>query len=164
MTLEERYGAADPSTSAGKARTLQEETVGAKPGVNFLDGEGVAPRAVPPNTYQNEFTRNAAGAFRYKATGQNLLGTGVDTTDKIEDVTPAKGLTRWTTTALKKAFLAGDSSLLTRFKTFRSKTYHAYTPLTNGSFFESQQLSPFAKERANPKSSGYGPGVTGLAG
>jgi hypothetical protein len=119
---------------------------------------------VPPNTYQREFVRNAAGAFRYKAAGQNGLSVGTDITDKIEDVTPSKGLTRWTTTALKKAFLAGDSSLLKKYSTFRSKIYHNYTPLAAGSFFESKALSPFAKERANPKSSGYGPAPSGLAG
>jgi hypothetical protein len=160
MTLEERWKNAPATTTAGIVRDSQEESVGAKPGVNFLDGEGVAPKAVPPNTYQREFARNAAGAFRYKTPGQNNLSVGTDITDKIEDVTPTTGLTRWTSTALSKAFLAGDSSLLNKYKTFRGKTYHDYSPLTGRDFIT--RLPDITKPRVTGAASG--PSVSGLKG
>jgi hypothetical protein len=164
MSLEKLYLDALPTSTAGKVRALQEEAVGAKPGVNFLDGAGVAPRAVPPNTYQTEFTRNNAGTFRYNAAGQNGQIPGTDTTEDIESVTASTGLTRWTTTALKKAFLAGNSSLLKKFGTFKGRTYHNYSPLADKSFFAAGGLSEFAKSRVTPSTGDYGPAPAGLAG
>lgn len=160
MNLEQRYLNADPATTAGKVRTLQEETVGANTGVNFLDGDGVAPKAVPPNTYQTEFKRNVAGAFRYSAAGQNGQRPGTDTTEDIESTGPNKGLTRWTTTALKKAFLGGNSSLLTKYRTFKGKNYHDYSPLIGQDFTTRLPDLTKAKVIGSPS----GPAPSGLAG
>ncbi len=130
MTLEERYNNASPTnTYVGMVRTKQEEAVGAGAGVNFLDGEPVAQKALPPNAYQREFTRNAAGALKYGAVGQNGQIPGSDTTDDTSRITPSTGLTRWTKTALEKAFLSGNSSLLSKYKLFKGTTVHKYTPV-----------------------------------
>jgi hypothetical protein len=156
MSLEKRYADATSPTFVH----LKTVGVAGASGVNFLDGNGVAPKATPPNTYQREFTPNKEGAFRYAERGQNNLGVGVDITDKIEDVTPSKGLTRWTTTALSKAFLAGDSSLLNKYKIFRGKTYHDYSPLTGRDFIT--RLPDITKPRVTGAASG--PSVSGLKG
>lgn len=75
MTLEERYNAATNDTYVGRVKSLQAADVGGNnPGVNFLDGD---PRNIwspdstaAPDQVQNEFTRNAAGDFRYGGGGK----------------------------------------------------------------------------------------------
>lgn len=84
MTLEERYNAASANTYVGRVKNSQAADVGGnKPGVNFFDGD---PRSVwspdstaAPDQVQNEFTRNAAGDFRYGGGGkQPGAGTTYD--------------------------------------------------------------------------------------
>ena len=161
MNLEERYNAAGETTYVGRVRARQAADAGVGPGVNFLDGEPSAPRVTPPNTYQREFTRNAEGALKYGATGQNGLTPGVDTTDNTANISASTGLTRWTKLALEKAFLSGQSSLLTKFKTYKNTVVHKYTP-TVGSQFE--DMLPNTTKNRSILGSASGPSPSGLQG
>lgn len=100
MTLEERYNSATDNTYVGRVKKLQAAEVGAGRGVNFLDGE---PRnswspdsTAAPDQVQTEFTRNAAGDFRYGGGGK--VPGSTDNTYK---------LSRWLTRGVEK----GDTYL-----------------------------------------------------
>lgn len=135
------------------------KTIGtaASPGVDFWDGN---PRTKVPaiDTVQDEFTPNEEGSYRY---GKNK--TPAATNDK------SYPLSRWLPAGTNK----GDAlAVNTRFTTLiygdvrnRANTLiHKYSQLEGRSFFATLPVGSFAAARANPISSGYGPGVTGLAG
>lgn len=106
MNLEERYNSAAANTYVGRVKNLQAADRGAGAGVNFLDGE---PRntwssdsTAAPDQVQTEFTRNAAGDFRYGGGGKSP-GSG-----------NTYSLSRW----LKKGTDKGDTYLVNnRFTT-----------------------------------------------
>ena len=154
MTLEQRYAASTSPT------ITHLNTVGtaASSGVDFLDG---TPRTKVPaiDAVQTEFTPNEEGSFRYDGKNKKPAATN----DK------SYPLSRWLAKGRDKGdAYAGD----VRFTTLVSgdernspnRLIHKYSQLDNKSFFASLPVGSFASARANPKSSGYGPGVTGLRG
>lgn len=100
MTLEERYNAATAETYVGRVKNLQAADRGAGDGVNFMDGDarGIwSPDATAaPDQVQSEFTRNAAGDFRYGGGGK-VPGSADNT----------YALSRWLTKGVEK----GDTYL-----------------------------------------------------
>ena len=146
MDLLTRYTAATSPTIA------QVKTIGAaaSPGVDFWDG---VPRTRTPSvdTVQTEFTPNEAGASNTPAL----------TNDK------SYPLSRWLPVGVQK----GDAYLTNaRFTTIGDvrnapgTILHKFSQLADKSFFAAGGLSEFAKARANPNSSGYGPGPAGING
>ena len=154
MSLEQRWKDATSPTivqvkAIGNAGSL---------GVDFLDG---VPRTrVPtPDTVQTEFTPNLTGDFKYDGGGKIPAATN----DKTYP------LSRW----LAKGRDKGDAYAAdARFTTLvtgdernpAGKLIHKYSQLTNKSFFASLPVGSFASARANPKSTGYGPGPAGISG
>lgn len=118
MTLEERYNAAGADSYVGRVKTLQAADVGAGAGVNFMDGEarGIwSPDATAaPDQLQKEFTRNAAGDFRYGGGGK-VPGSADNT----------YSLSRW----LNKGVEKGDTYLTNNRFTTVSDTRNASTLL-----------------------------------
>jgi len=78
MTLEERYNNAGADSYVGRVKSLQAADAGAGAGVNFLDGAArntwTPDATAAPDQVQKEFTRNAAGDFRYGGGGK-VAGT-----------------------------------------------------------------------------------------
>lgn len=150
MTLEERYNAAGNETYVGRVRSLQAADVGGnKPGVNFVDGD---PRntwspdsTAAPDQVQREFTRNAAGDFRYGGGGKQP-GSGTDYV-----------LSRW----LNKGVEKGDTYLTNnRFTTVSdvrnaSTLLQKYHWLNEGVTFSGKVVS--AKNRVTGAPSGPSP-------
>lgn len=127
-SLEDMYNNAGSETYVGQVRTLQAEDRGRGAGVNFLDGDGrgkFSPGLNPaPDAFQTEFTRNAAGDYRYGGGGK-VPGT--------------YNTSRWLEKSLKLAFDGeGPSSLPTgyflnnKFNPLLSngERLHKFAPLT----------------------------------
>jgi hypothetical protein len=148
MDLLKRYEeAAKTSPTIAHVKTIG---TAASPGVNFLDGVPRT-RATAPDTVQTEFTPNAAGTITTPAATNNKTYP----------------LSRWKPVGVQK----GDAYLAnTRFTTFgdvrnaAGTILHKFSQLADKSFFAAGGLSEFAKARANPNSSGYGPGPAGING
>lgn len=146
MDLLTRYTAATSPTIA------QVKTIGtaASPGVNFWDG-GPRTRTPAVDTVQKEFTPNAAGT----------LTTPAVTNDKTYP------LSRWLSVGVQKGDAYLTNSRFTTISDVRNAPgtiLHKFSQLVDKSFFAAGGLSEFAKTRANPNSSGYGPGVAGING
>lgn len=152
MNLEDRYKAAAATTYVGKVRDQQAAKT-AGPGVNFMDGIGRdawdAAVNPAPDQYQEEFTRNAAGDFRYGGGGK-VPGTSYT-------------LSRWLNKGLEKAteyfannkfttIIAGDT------RNAPGRVVHAFSPLSGKTFGESQILSELAKGKITGAASGPTPG------
>jgi hypothetical protein len=174
MNLEERYKRAADNTYVGKVRAQQANITGNgadgpatyTTGVNFLDGQGRT-RAAADDTFQTEFKRNAPGAFKYGAPGQNNSTPGSSVLE-----TGAGGLTRWLSKALNISFGTGthpsfgNANLYTKFKAFRGTSrwaeqtsFHRYAPITDQKF---QNLDTWANTRITQGASG--PSPAGLGG
>lgn len=151
MTLEERYNSATSPTIT-QVKTLGEA---GSQGVNFLDG---APRSTPrPDTVQTEFTPNSSGDFRYNGGAK----TPASTNDK------SYPLSRWLPVGVDKGETYLTNARFTTIGDTRNApgtVLHKFSQLADKSFFAAGGLSEFAKARANPNSSGYGPAPSGLAG
>lgn len=151
MTLEERYNAASANTYVGRVRSLQAAEVGAKDGVNFLDGDArniwSPGSTAAPDQVQTEFKRNAEGAFRYGGGGK-VPGSPDNT----------YSLSRW----LKKGVEKGDTYLVNNRFTTVSDTRNAstllqrYNWLNEGKTFAGK-LPDLAKGRVNGAASGPSP-------
>ncbi len=146
MDLLTRYTAATSPTIA------QVKTIGtaASPGVNFWDG-GPRTRTPAVDTVQKEFTPNAAGT----------LTTPAATNDKTYP------LSRWLLVGVQKgdAYLANSRfTTISDVRNAPGTILHKFSQLVDKSFFAAGGLSEFAKTRANPNSSGYGPGPAGING
>jgi hypothetical protein len=149
MTLEERYNAASENTYVGRVRARQAADAGSGPGVNFFDGNPrnafSAGSEAAPDEYQEEFTRNGEGAFRYGGEGK-APGSGTD-----------YSLSRWLEGSLKIAFGgAGPTTQPTgywnnnRFTTLNDvrnggTLLHRFAPVEGKQFDESALLSEMAK-------------------
>ena len=146
MDLLTRYTAATSPTIA------QVKTIGtaASPGVNFWDG-GPRTRTPAVDTVQKEFTPNEAGT----------LTTPAATNNKTYP------LSRWLKVGVEKgdAYLANSRfTTISDVRNAPGTILHKFSQLPNKSFFANGGLSAFAKTRANPNSSGYGPGPAGING
>ena len=100
MTLEERYNAAGQDSYAGRVRQRQAADAGtADTGVNFFDGVGRDQGNNTPDQYQDEFTRNEAGDFRYGANSKVPAASNDG----------SYPLSRWLQRGLEKAFDSAES-------------------------------------------------------
>lgn len=155
MTLEERYNSAGANTYVGRVKDLQAADVGAGRGVNFLDGE---PRntwspdsTAAPDQVQTEFTRNAAGDFRYGGGGK-APGTGT-----------TYSLSRW----LAKGTDKGDTYLTNNRFTTVNDTRNAGTLLQRYNWLQNDnKFTGKLKNRAklHVEGSPSGPSPAGLNG
>jgi hypothetical protein len=152
MSLLQRY------TDSTSATIVQAKTLGeiASPGVDFLDG---TPRTRTPaaDTVQTEFTPNETGAFKYDGKSKKPAATN----DK------SYPLSRWLEKGVKRSDTYVADPQRTQISNIRNKpgtVVHKFSQLDAKSFFEAGGLSEFAKARANPNSSTYGPGPSGVNG
>jgi hypothetical protein len=145
MNLEDRYNASPASSYVGRVRTRQAEEAGAIEGVNFMDG--VPRETAGPDTIQEGFIRNQAGAFKYGGAGK-VPGTS--------------GLSRWLAPGLEKGddyftnnkfttILAGD------IRNAPGTLVHKYSPISGKKFQESDILSALAKTKISGAPSGPTP-------
>lgn len=154
MTLEERYNAAGATTYVGRVKSLQAAEVGARDGVNFMDGTGRGQGNNAPDEYQTEFKRNAEGDFRYGGGG------------KVPGNTDNKySLSRWLPKALDKAFGPGGYFLNNRYTTINDvknsqAKIHKFAPITGKDF--TSVLQEMSKGRVLGSSAG--PSPSGLMG
>jgi hypothetical protein len=162
MGLKELYESGDarfPYVNTVVAQ--QEETAGARPGVNFFDGTPRT-RTLAPDQFQDEFQRNAAGAFKYGASGRGGKVPGQDvSTDGLG------GLSRWTGNALNIAFNDASSapslaSIYNRYKGFKqgatwnaAPSFHRWRP--DSDFKESLTDDQLTKTRVTGAASGPAP-------
>ena len=148
MDLLKRYEeAAKTSPTIAQVKTIG---TAASPGVNFWDG-GPRTRTPAVDTVQKEFTPNAAGT----------LTTPAVTNDKTYP------LSRWLSVGVQKGDAYLTNSRFTTISDVRNAPgtiLHKFSQLADKSFFAAGGLSEFAKARANPNSSGYGPGPAGING
>ena len=152
MSLVDLYNQAEKGTYVGEVKTKHATDVGAKDGVNFMDG--TRRRNPEPDEYQTEFKRNAEGTY---AVG-GAQGTVSPTNDKNYQ------LSRWTEKSLKLAFeQEGPASLDKGYYTSRFRTatspkgsvlVHNYTPLPESGYLDKNAS---AKARYNSAPTG-GPG------
>jgi hypothetical protein len=157
-TLEERYNEAGADTYVGRVRTLQSAEAGAGRGVNFFDGIGRNPGNVAPDEYQEEFTRNEPGGFRYG-------GGGLEPGATNDGSYP---LSRWLDKGVEKAFVSGESYFQNnRYTTIADvrnggTKVHNYAPVSGKKFDEAAFLSELSKGKisGSPK----GPSPAGLGG
>jgi hypothetical protein len=150
MTLEERYNAAGNETYVGRVKSFQAGGE-AGAGVNFLDGDGRgawSPDATAaPDEVQTEFTKNAAGDFRYGGGGK-VAGT--------------YSLSRW----LQKGVDKGDTYLTNnRFTTINdvrnaNTIVQKYNGLSGKDFIT--KLGELSKGKVN--GGAVGPSPAGLGG
>lgn len=155
MTLEERYNSAGVNTYVGRVKSLQAADVGARPGVNFMDGVGRGKNNSAPDEYQTEFKRNAEGDFRYGGGGKTPAATNNKTYP----------LSRWLPKALNKAFGAGGYFLNNRYTILNDVRnsqvkVHKFAPLTDKDF--TSALTFLSKSRVIGSSAG--PSPAGLRG
>jgi len=167
MTLEERYNAASGDTYVGRVRALQAAEAGAGRGVNFFDGSGrdawSAESTAAPDEFQDEFTRNGAGAFRYGGEGKAPGSAAND-----------YSLSRWLSKSLNIAF-GGEGPRTqpagywnnNRFTTVNDTRnagtlLHRFAPVDGKRFDESALLSEMAKGVLSGAPSG--PSPAGLGG
>jgi len=149
MSLVDLYNNAANGTYVGEVKAKQAADVGAKDGVNFMDG--TRRRNPEPDQFQTEFKRNAEGTY---AIG-GAQGTVSPSNDK------SYVLSRWTSKALKLPFEQdGPASLDKGYYTSKFRTavtpqgsvlIHNYTPLQNGSF-KDKNVSVAARINARPTS------------
>lgn len=158
MNLEERYNSAAATTYVGQVRTKQAADVGVGRGVNFLDGDGRGqwePGSVAaPDQVQNEFSRNAAGDFRYGGGG------------KVPAATNNKSypLSRWLSRGTDKGDTYFTNNRYTTIGDVRNAPgtqVHKFSPLSGKKFDESSILSTFAKGRLSGGASGPSPAGIG---
>lgn len=91
-TLEELYNEAAGDSYVGRVRQQQAADAGtADTGTNFFDGVGRDQQNNAPDEYQDEFSRNTAGDYRYGGGGK-VPGTEGTT------------LSRWLSKGIAKAF------------------------------------------------------------
>lgn len=148
MTLEERYNAAGADSYVGRVKTLQAADVGAGKGVNFLDGDGRGQWSpgseAAPDVVQNEFTRNAAGDFRYggggKVPGSYLLSRWLD-----------RGITKGDT------YFANNKFTTIQDVRNPNNLVHKYSPLSGKSFQDIGKLSELSKGKVTGAPSGPSP-------
>jgi hypothetical protein len=150
MSLVDLYNQAEKGTYVGEVKTKQATDVGAKDGVNFMDG--TRRRNPEPDEYQTEFKRNAEGTY---AVG-GAQGTVSPTNNKTYE------LSRWTPKSLKLAFeQEGPASLSNGFYNNRFRTattakgtqiVHNYTPLNNKGYVN---LNSFAAARVNSSATSF---------
>jgi hypothetical protein len=154
MTLEERYNQAAETTYVGKVRAQQAADAGARGGVNFMDGDGRGSwsqgQTPAVDQVQTEFSRNAAGAYRYGGAGK----VPASTNDKTYP------LSRW----LSRGVTKGDTYFTnTRFinigdvRNAPGTRVHKYSPLTEDDKFIAKALQELAKGRVNGSASGPAP-------
>lgn len=125
MTLEERYNAAGPDSYAGRVRARQAADAGtADTGVNYFDGVGRGQGNDSPDEYQDEFTRNEAGDYRY---GKNKVPAGTND--------GSYPLSSWLQRGLNKAFDNGDSY-------FQSSRFNPTYTDSNGSELKVHRFAP----------------------
>lgn len=150
MTLEERYNAAGADTYVGRVKTTQAGGE-AGAGVNFMDGDGRnawSPDATAaPDQVQTEFTKNAAGDFRYGGGGK---------------VAGAYSLSRW----LQKGVDKGDTYLTNNRYTTINDVRNAGTVVHKYSGQSGKDLTTVLSELSKGKLSGApgGPSPASLAG
>lgn len=151
MTLEERYQKAPATSYVGKVRDAQAADVGSGAGVNFMDGEGKSKwesgKSPAPDQYQNEFTRNAEGDFRYGGGGK--VPGSPDNTYK---------LSRWLTKGTQK----GDTYLTNNRFTTINDTRNANTLLQRYNWMKEDstfagKLPALTKGKVNGAPSGPAP-------
>jgi hypothetical protein len=131
MSLLDKYNAAAAGTNAGNARTV----VGVS-GVNFFDGNGRNQNNSAPDEFQEGFTPNNAGDYRYGGGGK----------------TPGTyAASSWLDKAVKKvdelfSNAAFNSILKGDVRNAPNTPVHKFTP--EAKFQESTALSEFAKAKA----------------
>lgn len=161
MNLEERYNSAGENTYVGRVRTRQAADAGSGAGVNFFDGDARSEWSpgseAAPDSIQKEFTRGAAGDFRYGGGGKEP-GAGDDYL-----------LSRWLDKSLKIAFDGqGPSRLPTgywnnvRYTTVNdvrnaATALHNYAPLDGKKFEEAAILSELSKGKITGTAAGPSP-------
>jgi hypothetical protein len=134
-TLEQRYLAAPESSYVGKVRTTQAAETTSTRGTNFLDGDGRnswGPGTTPPpDVVQDEFKRNAEGAFRYGGGGLTPAATN----------NKSYPLSRWLARGVGK----GDEYLVNpRFTSLitgdtrnePNRIIHRFSPLAGKTFYD----------------------------
>jgi hypothetical protein len=162
MTLEERYNAASADTYVGRVRALQAAEAGAGRGVNFFDGDARSTwspdTTAAPDQFQEEFTRNNAGAHRYGGDGKAPGSAAND-----------YSLSRWLDKSLNIAFGGvGPTTQPTgywnnnRFTTVNDvrnagTLVHRFAPVTGKRFDESALLSEMARGVISGAPSGPSP-------
>jgi len=162
MNLEERYNAASSDTYVGRVKNLQAADVGARAGVNFMDGDGRGIWSVDstaaPDQVQTEFKRNAEGDFRYGGGGK-VPGNPDN----------SYSLSRWLTRGIDKAFEGeGSYYLNNRYVTIGDvrnapgTVVHKYAPVSGKKFDEATILSELSKGKIS--GSPTGPSPAGLGG
>lgn len=147
MSLVDLYNTAANGTYVGEVKAKQATDVGAKDGVNFMDG--TRRRNPEPDEFQTEFKRNAEGTY---AVG-GAQGTVSPTNNKSYE------LSRWTQKSLKLAFEnQGPASLSEGYYNNRFRTavtakgeqrVHNYTPINNNGYINKNQ---WASIRSNAPS------------
>lgn len=147
MSLVDLYNTAANGTYVGEVKAKQATDVGAKDGVNFMDG--TRRRNPEPDEFQTEFKRNAEGTY---AVG-GAQGTVSPTNNKSYE------LSRWTQKSLKLAFEnQGPASLSEGYYNNRFRTavtakgeqrVHNYTPINNNGYVNKNQ---WASIRSNAPS------------
>ncbi len=154
MNLEERYNAAGNDTYVGRVKEFQAADAGARAGVNFLDGDGRAewsPSAeAAPDVVQEEFTRNAAGAYRYGGAGKTPAGTNDG----------SYPLSRWLARGVEKGDTYFTNNRFTTIGDVRNApgtTVHKFSPLEGKRFDESAILSELSKGKIGGAASGPSP-------
>lgn len=167
MGLKELYEGGDPKYPyVNTVRTRQAADAGAINGVNFMDGTPRTQGNNAPDEYQDEFKRNEQGSFRYGGNSK-VPGSQPDTSYL---------LSRWLEKSLKIAFDGEGPTTQpagywqnNRFTTLNdprngSAKVHNYAPKVGKTFYEDASLSQFAKNRADPKATIYGPTPGGING
>lgn len=139
MSLVDLYNNAAKGTYVGDVKAKQATDVGAKEGVNFMDG--TRRRNPEPDEFQTEFKRNAEGTY---AIG-GAQGTVSPTNNKTYE------LSRWTDKSLKLAFEnEGPASLSSGYYNNRFRTavtakgeqiVHNYTPLKDKGYINKNQFA-----------------------
>lgn len=150
MSLVDLYNSAANGTYVGEVKAKQATDVGAKDGVNFMDG--TRRRNPEPDEFQTEFKRNAEGTY---AIG-GAQGTVSPTNNKTYE------LSRWTEKSLKLAFEnEGPASLSDGYYNNRFRTavtakgtqlVHNYTPINNNGYINKNQS---AASRFNAPSTSF---------
>jgi hypothetical protein len=153
-SLEERYRDAGPDTYVGKVRTLQSAASTNPQGVNFLDGTPRSQNNSAPDEYQDEFTRNKPGSFKYG--GEGKVPGSLNTT--------AYPLSRWLSKGLEKAFGAEGYYTNNRYTTISNvrnapnTRVHNYAPLSGKRYDDVDIVS------ARVNGGAKGPAPSGLGG
>jgi hypothetical protein len=167
--LEQLYKASKENTYVGRVLKFQEASAGAGRGVDFFDGNPRPARDAEGNPaadeYQKEFTRNAAGDFRYAGGGKE---PGTESLPKLSS------LSRWTEKSLNIAFggsgpvnLPTGYHASTRFTTLSDTRnaavkLHKYTPARTEGYSEAAIVPGISQGFITGPASG--PSPSGLRG